>query len=301
MSADNNWKSVDLENADTNIGHDLFEPPRLHSTTVEGIFSPTNSAPIKEEHHVSTHLPPTNIAKSNIRTKEAVINHRMKVLNGLDFPDGMPMGPFPTFQVLYEEINKWAKDTSTGDGSFSVKKDTTGQSTKIRGPSQRIICSRGGCNREKTIHIKDDIEQEGEQQKQRRDQQLPSQIIGCPWEIWTELTTEGWMVTNPTKKAKKFVLDNGKNVCLWHSHELAKTIEERLVFAPMRELPTELQDFADHLNEGGCMVASEIYTAVVAKCGERTLKSHSFNQTLRIDTKLVMEKQFLIVHIWCSI
>ena len=274
MSSDikHHWKSADLENADTNIGHDLFEPPRLHSTAVEGIFPTTNSALMKVEHHVITHLPPTNITKSNMRTKEAVVNHRMKVLNGLDFPDRMPMGPCPTFQMLYEEINNWAKDPSTGGGSFSVKKDSTSQSTKNRGPSQKIICSRGGCNREKTIHTKDDIEQEGEQQKQRRDQQQPSQIIGCPWEIWTELTTEGWMVTQPTKKANTFALDNGKNVCLWHSHELAKTLEERLVFASMRELPKGLQEFADHLNEGGCMAASEIYTALVAKCRRENIE-----------------------------
>lgn len=112
MSSDikHHWKSADLENADTNIGHDLFEPPQLHSTAVEGIFPTTNSALMKVEHHVITHLPPTNITKSNMRTKEAVVNHRMKVLNGLDFPDRMPMGPCPTFQMLYEEINNWAKD-----------------------------------------------------------------------------------------------------------------------------------------------------------------------------------------------
>lgn len=252
------WKSVDeiTDNFADNIGHDLFEPPQLHSTTLEGIFPPSNNPPPKQQ--LSTTI-------TNIRNKEAVVTNRMKVMHGLDFPHGMPLGPFPSFQELYEKINKWAKDPSTVGGSFTVKKDSTNLPSKFRGPSQKIICSRGGCTRGKTIVIKDDDEA-GEQSKQQRDNQQPSQITGCPWEVWTELTTEGWMVTYPTKKAIDFVFKTGKNVCLWHNHEVAKTFEERLVFAPMRELPRELEEFADHLYEGGCMTASEIYTALVAKC-----------------------------------
>ncbi len=253
---DLHWKSLDDEitNLDItdNVGHVLFEPPQLHSTAAEGVF------------------PPNSVTK--LRNKEAVIKNRVRALHGLEFPDGMPMGPFPSFQELYKEINKWAKDPSTVGGSFTVKKDSTNPTTKYRGPSQKIICSRGGCNRGKIIDITDDTHKKGEQQKQQRDQQQPSQIIGCPWEVWTEQTTEGWMVTYPTKKAIKFVLDNGMNACLGHSHELAKTLEERLVFAPMRELPIVLEEFADHLHEGGCMTASEIYTALVAKCRRENIE-----------------------------
>ena len=269
-SADINqhWKSVDevtnLDHAD-DIGHDLFEPPRLlHSTITEGIFSQSNSAPpimLKEGHQINDRK---NIM-GNMRNVEAVMEHRVSVMQGLDFPDGMPLGPFPSFQQLYDEINKWAKDSSTVGGSFTVKKNTTNPPTKFRGPSQKILCTRGGSTREKKVVINDDDEV-GEQPKQQRNQQQPSTIIGCPWGVWTELTTEGWMVTYPTKEAMKFVMSKGKDVCLWHSHELPKTIEERLVFAGMRELPKDLEVFADHLWEGGCMTASEIYTALVAKC-----------------------------------
>jgi hypothetical protein len=97
-SADINqhWKSVDevtnLDHAD-DIGHDLFEPPRLlHSTITEGIFSQSNSAPpmLKEGHQINERK---NIM-GNMRNVEAVMKHRVSVMQGLDFPDGMPLGPF---------------------------------------------------------------------------------------------------------------------------------------------------------------------------------------------------------------
>jgi hypothetical protein len=72
-SADINhhWKSVE-EVTDCymtdNIGNDLVEPPRLHSTTAEGNFLP--AAPTKVTISSNLHL----------RNIEAIIKNRMKVM-----------------------------------------------------------------------------------------------------------------------------------------------------------------------------------------------------------------------------
>ena len=263
---------VQVLNAVTDtIHHGGFcEPPQLHSTA----FSESMLFP--SQHLVPTY--PLQKVVCNLRTQEQVAKQRMTVLQGLEFPAGMPRGPCKSYQELYEAINKWAKDPNTSGGSFTVKKDSTNAATKNRGPSQKIVCSRGGCSRARMVTVIDNIENADERQKQQRDQQQPSTIIGCPWEIWTEESTAGWVITNPTKKCIQFAMGKGKDVCLWHNHKLVETLEERLAFSTMREIPKQIEEFATNLDEAGCMTPSQIYTALVAKCRRDNIEI-TFNQS----------------------
>ena len=232
----------------------LQEPPKLHCTTIdEGlIFPPPHEPPSTSTNHTSTNT--TNVKH---RTKEQVAMQCTSILNknGLKMPTGMPMGPCQTVEELYDQINHWAKYPSTdGDGSFSVKKNSTKGPTKFRGPSKLILCSRGGPIRAKV--------------NDTRVAKQHSTITECPWEVWTEETTEGWVVSVPTERAIRFAVAEGKEgkECLCHNHDLVKTDEERLVFPTMREIPPQIETFANNLHEAGCLTPSQLYHALVTKC-----------------------------------
>jgi hypothetical protein len=122
-----NKKGITKNNEELNEDLTLLDPPQLCSNSIsEGIIFPA----------------PQGL--NNLRNDEKVAISRVKFLNGMDFPVGMPMGPCPTSHELFELINKWAKDRNKDNGAFSVKKHTTAQPTKYRGPTQKILCSRGG-------------------------------------------------------------------------------------------------------------------------------------------------------------
>ena len=184
---------------------------------------------------------------SSHSTKEQVAKHRATVLNqhGLELPLGMPKGPCETVKEPFDLINNWAKyPPADGDGSFSVKKNSTKPPTKFCGPMKLVLCRRGG-----PICVKTKEANKGPGDRVPKQQ---SSITECPWEIWTEETTEGWVVSYPTDRAIKFALAEGKDT-LWHNHDLVKTDEDRLVFPSMRSIPKQIEAFADNLHEAACL------------------------------------------------
>jgi hypothetical protein len=254
----------------TNKCYTLQEPPPLHCRPInEGmLFPPPLHQPLSTTTTNHTYADNTHTKQGKCRTLEQVAIHRATILNehGLELPSGMPIGPCRTVEELHDLINNWAKYPSANDGydgSFSVKKNSTNPPTKFRGPSKLMLCSRGGPIRKPTA--KAATFTTTVEPKQHRQPKKQSSITECPWEIWTEETTEGWVVSYPTDRAIQYATAEGK-VTLWHNHDLVKTDEERLVFPSMRSIPKQIEAFANNLHEAGCFRPSKLYNACVAKC-----------------------------------
>lgn len=63
-------------------------------------------------------------------------------------------------------------------------------------------------------------------------------------------------------------IENGEEVCLCHNHKLVTTIEERIIFPSLREIPKEIEEYAKHLHDCRCLSQAQIYHALVDKCRE---------------------------------
>jgi len=61
-----------------------------------------------------------------------------KLLKGLSFPDGMPLGPYQSFEEIFSKIDEWAKDINTGGGSFSIVRNSKNAATTRRGATRLL-------------------------------------------------------------------------------------------------------------------------------------------------------------------
>jgi len=158
-----------------------------------------------------------DLATFKYRSSSDVEKGNAKLLHGMSFPAGMPLGPRATFDELFDELNYWAKDLNTAGGSFALSKNSIRRPTKVRGPQQLIICSRGGTSRS-TLLSKNPADV-------ARPSQKPTIKTGCPWAVWTEEIDIGWVVTHPTDNVIKAALnrDGGRCSCLVHNHELIQS------------------------------------------------------------------------------
>jgi hypothetical protein len=153
-----------------------------------------------------------------------------------------------------------------------VKKNSAKPGTRFRGRTQLFLCSRGGISRatksNASTSASNNVDGTGGTRQQRQPKQQ-SAITECPWEIWTEETTAGWVVSIPTERAIKYAMEsekNNDNVCLCHNHDLVTTDLERLAFPALREIPIEIVTFANNLHEAGGYTPSQLYRALVSKC-----------------------------------
>ena len=80
-------------------------------------------------HFSLTHVlfPPEKSLKSDSKTSKRLRNREEIFLHTIKqgycepgIPEGMPSGPFNTFQALFEAISKWSQQSR----GFAVKKDT---------------------------------------------------------------------------------------------------------------------------------------------------------------------------------
>jgi hypothetical protein len=245
--------------------HTLLDPPQLHSTTIaaEAMLFPQPML-----HDPQPMLHDTNKSVS-YRSKMQVDLDRIDKMKGLELPLGMSMGPCKTIDELQNLINNWAKNPSNAGGSFSVKRFSSNAPSKCRGGQKLIMCSRGGpirASKQKQVYHDEEHADDINKPISHREVKKQSAILGCPWEIWTEETTEGWVVSYPSKKAVDYAIENGEAVGLCHNHKLVTTNEERMTFSTLREIPKEIEEYAKHLHECGCLSQSQIYHSLVKKC-----------------------------------
>jgi hypothetical protein len=214
------------------------------------------------QYETSNMKPPA--VKGKLRTPNDVVKQRLEEMKGLSFPEGMPMGPFDTKDVLIDELQCWAKDPKTYGGSFVITKNSLNKATKFRGERQLLLCDKGGKSRAKDANPVD------------AQRQKTSKKLDCTWGVWIEHVDVGWMVTVPQERAITAAVAAGGNDCLVHNHPLLVTAAERNLNPSLREIPDDLADYANCLKKGG-MGPSSIYRALVRECREQGIDV-TFNQ-----------------------
>lgn len=205
--------------------------------------------------------PPSPPRTTKLRSYVDITHTNHQRLKGLSFPEGMPMGPYKTFDEMYCAISDWAKNINTSGGSFSIVKNTHNPVTSRRGASRLLVCSRSGTSRSKLPNLHPlDIKRPNQNQTIKTD---------CKWAVYVEELCEGWMVTHPPEyaiDAAKLVENN--SICLVHNHELCQSEAVKIMYANFREILDCLNDYATYLKRGR-MSSSEIYHALVRECIER--------------------------------
>ena len=154
-------------------------------------------------------------------------------------------------------MNLWAKDSSTCGGQFSLSRNSKNPATTCRGARQLIVCNRAGPPRTTMTNPAEAI----------RPNQKPSQKCNCPWQVWTEETENGWVVTYPPDSSLKEARDSGSHDCLVHNHPLITTQAGAMNDPSLRGIPNELHVYADHLRKGG-LSPTRIFKALVRECND---------------------------------
>ena len=150
-----------------------------------------------------------------------------------DVPDGLPVGPHPSWDDGPEsacyKMRKWATDVGTGGGGFIVQKDSGQKATSKTGERKTLVCQ----------HHKKPSGQLAASGKAK---------IGsnCKWRVTFELCTSGWVL---------------KHGCFEHSgHELMQTNAELMATAGGREFPDALIPWGEMMTKAG-MSASHMMQA----------------------------------------
>jgi len=198
---------------------------------------------------------------SHYRSHADIALTNAKILKGLSFPHGMPLGPYKTFEEIFSKINDWAKDVNTGGGSFSIVKNSKNAATAQRGAARLLTCSCAGTSRSKlhSLHPLD----------VSRPNQKPSIKTDCKWAIYVEELMEGWMVTHPPESSIHAAeMSENNELCIVHNHDLCKTEASKILYSNLREIPEMVDNYANFLKKGG-MSSSMIYHALVQECLEK--------------------------------
>ena len=219
------------------------------------------------------------VVSQRYRTRAQIQTVRNELFPNLNLPNGMPHGPYPTFEQLFIELDKWAKDLSIGGGAFSLIKDARHPATTCRGATQLIRCSCAGCYRKTKSAVSFD---------KQRPNQKKSIKTDCKWAFFTEQLAEGWMVTHPPKKSIDHASQavnagadgtdsfNPNSECVCHNHPLLKNNVEKIMFPGMGEISDELDKIAKTLELAG-LPPSSIYRTLVKSCREKGIEK-TFNQ-----------------------
>lgn len=179
-----------------------------------------------------------------LRNREEIFLHTLK--RGYcepGIPEGMPSGPFNTFQALFEAISKWSQQSR----GFAVKKDTLLKALVSRGERRLILCHKA---RNRSKH--------GDRATMERPNQK-NKCTNCPWGVYCEESTAGWIPTN---------MRGSGGVVTEHNHEVAQNLMELRAIEPsLRCVPEYLNEEARVLEKKGDP-ASAIFTFLSKRCRE---------------------------------
>ncbi|EKX46515.1 hypothetical protein GUITHDRAFT_107720 [Guillardia theta CCMP2712] len=106
-----------------------------------------------------------------LRSEEEIRRLRKCVL-----PQGMPQGPWDSFEQAKASINRWTCDESTGGGGWAVISSSWTKSSSKKGQRQYLSCFRSG--RPQETSFQDSI----------------ALCCACPWKVELEEAKEGWVV-----------------------------------------------------------------------------------------------------------
>lgn len=175
-----------------------------------------------------------------IRTPEAIYQERNKDMGakGISFPSGFPEGPWKSSEEAKDCINKcYAQKTSTGCGAFtavfrsSVVMASASKGSK-KGNRRLLVCDHQGGHKSKSTGVRNGYS---------------SKRTGCPWGIWMEESTEGWVPAAYNRASIAAALkERAANAEAVHNHELTTKESETRSVAALRDIPEEILSFCDN-------------------------------------------------------
>jgi MULE transposase domain len=230
-------------------------PPRGDVPAVSTNMNPSGDVPA-----VSTNMNPSGdvpavSTKMILRSLEVVENDRHQKMEGVCFPVGFPLGPFPTRDTLFNECQNWAADPNVCDGAFGLVKSTTRKATSRRGPTGNFHCNCKGKAQQSTSNA--DV---------ARTNQVTIKS-DCPFALTYEQTKEGWIINGCSQPhlavAKEKSVHCGS--VMIHNHPLSTTRSEMNINPMLRTIPPALEEKATTLHKAG-LGPARIYHCLVDEC-----------------------------------
>jgi hypothetical protein len=163
----------------------------------------------------------TETTTLTLRSAEAVQKERDKHNPDVDF-GGMPMGPFPTEELLMDAIQIWAHNKKSDNGSFhlALRSCTLVPQGKTKGASRLIRCD----------HYGEPVKQGG----QVRNNTITKKT-NCKWAIRIEHCCDGWRFASMPKQCMTALKENiDLSASSIHNHHLLQTTEESNTNAKLR-------------------------------------------------------------------
>lgn len=120
-----------------------------------------------------------------LRSTEKIVGERLKNANYM-LPDGIPVGPWETIEVMKRELDTWSQSLEFG-GSFRLNIKDFNEGIKSRGPQMRYCCAHHrfykgkGSGKRKRSSIK----------------------TGCKFGIKCELSSEGWILVKMSDESHR--------------------------------------------------------------------------------------------------
>ena len=223
-------------------------------------------------------------ANSVVRTPEEIQQEMSKVMiaQGISFPSGFPKGPWKTPEEAKNCINKcYAQQTSTGCGAFTVVFRTSVSTSSAskrskKGNRRLLVCDHQRHHKSKSTGLRN-----GNFSKR----------TGCPWGIWIEESTEGWIPAAYNRASiAAAVKEKAADAETIHNHELIVKESEKRSVAALRYIPEKILHLCDHLAEGHLKPA-KIYESAKEKCAELGIEVNftlkDFQNRYRVDPAAV--------------
>jgi MULE transposase domain len=224
-----------------------------------------------------------------LRSLQVVENERGQKMDGLCFPSGFPLGPFPTRDMLFSECHNWAADPNVCGGAFGLMKSTFRNGTSRKGPSGNFHCNCRG----KVRPSKSDADV-----SRANHVTLKSD---CPFTLTFEQTKEGWVITGCSKPHLEVAREKSVHCgsAMIHNHPLINTRSGMNINPMLRSIPPALNEKANTLHKAG-LGPARIYHCLVDECRSEQMeisftqadiknKFASSKETLALDCTNLME------------
>ena len=187
--------------------------------------------------------------KQVFRSNSAIKSTRAEAMKTCDFEKGLPLGPFPSFDLLLSSLRVWAQDETHGGGKFNVNVDSRKGPATTRGDRCLLVCECAG-----KVRVRSSID------PAERKRLTFTKKTNCPWALWVEEIAEGWIVHHMSAKAIAEYDGNG-----FHNHKLTRGLAESNANARNRSIPSDLTKNAELLIKSGLTVA-KTFAALVKSC-----------------------------------
>ena len=197
---------------------------------MQAVGIPAGSAPEAQSPHDSLPLSAISLPafsepsqpSAKVSTKRSITRKASDIISARwrHPPDGCPEGPWVDLPAAIQKISQFTVDCTRGDGGFGIRKSSglTLATTK-QGRRQCLNCHKSH-----------------KQSIQRSERASTCIGTGCPFVLWLEESTEGWVIKDCNNQ---------------HNHELSQSVEESNISSSTRLIPEVLHTIAQAMQIAG--------------------------------------------------